>query len=179
MELTEIERHAKALMVAHGVGSLPFEFDRAKRRIGGTHFIQIGETILPTKITLSKHWAAILSEEEIRDTILHEIAHALAGKNANHGPQWRAIARKVGARPERCKAPGGVAVEKSITANCPKCGEQAAAQHRLPTVLWVCKSHRRNQLTWFRDGVKIDLSDMPAKYIARVENARKRGALDD
>ena len=34
---------------------------------------------------------------EVRDTILHEIAHALAGAKAKHGPAWKAIARRLGA----------------------------------------------------------------------------------
>jgi SprT-like family len=39
------------------------------------------------------------SDEEVRDTILHEVAHALAGPaNTGHGPKWREMARRVGAK---------------------------------------------------------------------------------
>ena len=37
---------------------------------------------------------------EVRDTILHEIAHALAGAKARHGPAWKAIAKRLGATPK-------------------------------------------------------------------------------
>jgi hypothetical protein len=38
----------------------------------------------------------------VRETILHEIAHALAGPRAGHGPRWRAIAHRIGSTGERC-----------------------------------------------------------------------------
>lgn len=38
-------------------------------------------------------------EHIVLDTIRHEIAHALAGYKAGHGPEWRLWAIKVGANP--------------------------------------------------------------------------------
>jgi hypothetical protein len=38
--------------------------------------------------------------EEMEDTILHEIAHALAGPRAGHGPLWKAHAIATGANPK-------------------------------------------------------------------------------
>ena len=43
------------------------------------------------------------SKEQIRDTVLHEIAHAIAGREAGHGPLWKVTARRIGATP-RAKA---------------------------------------------------------------------------
>jgi predicted SprT family Zn-dependent metalloprotease len=37
---------------------------------------------------------------EIIDTVRHEVAHAIAGQDANHGPAWRRMAIELGARPE-------------------------------------------------------------------------------
>lgn len=57
-------------------------------------------------ITLSRSLVALNSQEEVLDTILHEIAHALAaietGDNCGHDHRWRAICRRIGAKPERC-----------------------------------------------------------------------------
>src|SRR5690606_30442239 len=39
------------------------------------------------------------SEVDVTDTILHEIAHALAGYDAGHGPVWQTMCRRVGANP--------------------------------------------------------------------------------
>ena len=39
------------------------------------------------------------SEEQLLDTVLHEIAHAIAGHEAGHGLLWKATARRIGATP--------------------------------------------------------------------------------
>jgi len=176
MELHEIEKHAKALMTAHGVGSLAFEFDRGKRRLGCTHFVTIGNTSLAKKITLSRHYAVLLPEDEIRDVILHEIAHALAGHKAGHGPVWKAAARKVGAKPKRCAAPSA-SPEASVTAECPECFRPLAAQHRLPQRIYVCRVHRNRALTWKRNGVRVPVEEMPQNYRSRYYAAMQKGIL--
>lgn len=136
MELHEIEKHAKALMTAHGVGSLAFEFDGAKRRIGATHSVLVGNTWLAKKITLSRHYAVLLPKEEIHDVILHEIAHALAGHKAAHGPVWKAAARKVGAKPSRCTVPSARPAAP-IEGRCPKCDVKVSEHHRMPRAVYV------------------------------------------
>ncbi|MGJ8725880.1 MAG: SprT family zinc-dependent metalloprotease [Roseibacillus sp.] len=73
--------------------------DNAERRFG---------ICRPAKreISLSRPLAALNPEEEVLDTILHEIAHALAGietgQNCGHDERWKAICRRIGARPDRC-----------------------------------------------------------------------------
>ena len=58
------------------------------------------------EISISRALASLNSNEEVLDTILHEIAHALAGietgENCGHDERWKAICRRIGARPERC-----------------------------------------------------------------------------
>ena len=39
---------------------------------------------------------------EFDDTVLHEIAHVIAGPRAKHGPVWRGIALEIGCNGERC-----------------------------------------------------------------------------
>lgn len=69
-----------------------FGWSRAKSAFG---YCKYG----PKRIELSKFLTKTRSHKEIENTIRHEIAHALAGPKAGHGPQWRAMARKVGANP--------------------------------------------------------------------------------
>jgi predicted SprT family Zn-dependent metalloprotease len=45
------------------------------------------------------------SERQLRDTLLHEMAHAeawLVHGERGHGPQWRRIARRLGCVPRAC-----------------------------------------------------------------------------
>ena len=52
------------------------------------------------EIELQRRYVQENSVEIVLDTIRHEIAHALAGHNAGHGPEWKMWAIKVGAAPE-------------------------------------------------------------------------------
>ena len=91
-QLSRVAETARALMDEHGLGEWTLAFLEAERRLGDCNFqervIRIGRT-----------HALDASEAEIRDTILHEIAHALAGPEARHGARWKAVATRIGATP--------------------------------------------------------------------------------
>jgi len=53
-------------------------------------------------ISLSLPLTELNSEEQVKDTILHEIAHALAPVGEGHGRIWKSICVKIGANPTRC-----------------------------------------------------------------------------
>ena len=90
--LAQVAAMARALMDEHGLADWTFAFLEAERRLGDCHFQD-------RVIRLGRAHALDGSEAEIRDTVLHEIAHALAGPEARHGPEWKAIARRIGATP--------------------------------------------------------------------------------
>ena len=90
--LASIAAIARGLMDQHGLGEWTFAFLEAERRLGDCHFQD-------RVIRIGRAHALDASEAEIRDTVLHEIAHALAGPEARHGPQWKAAARRIGATP--------------------------------------------------------------------------------
>jgi len=88
-------------MGAHGLIDLGWtgQLDEAKKRFGVCR--------LGTKeISISGPLALLNSEDEVRDTILHEIAHALAWETyregCGHDARWKEICVRIGARPERC-----------------------------------------------------------------------------
>jgi predicted SprT family Zn-dependent metalloprotease len=61
------------------------------------------------------------SFDDLKDTLLHEVAHALAGKQAKHGPQWRAVARSIGCSATRCHMmKSGVEHRYRFGCGCPK-----------------------------------------------------------
>ena len=43
------------------------------------------------------------NEEEIKDTVLHEIAHAIAGGNHHHDRVWKDVCNRLGCKPSRFK----------------------------------------------------------------------------
>lgn len=69
--------------------------------MGATRFYRRGGGIIILRLRdVLGHGA-----KEVHETILHEIAHALAGPGAGHGPKWREMARRVGARDNAHGAP--------------------------------------------------------------------------
>ena len=91
--LVEVAREARALMDEHGLQEWTFRFSAARGRLGECRERE-------RLIRLSRRHAVNGGPREVRDTILHEIAHALAGARARHGPAWKAIAKRIGATPK-------------------------------------------------------------------------------
>lgn len=177
MNKTKAAMLARTLMNQHGLHAVPFGFGRGKTRIGVTRF-RGGQV---DSIGLSSYWTEAMDETEVTDTILHEIAHALAGHKAGHGPAWRAQARAVGARPQRCAAPSAEAKEvmgkiapPSWVGTCAK--GHVKTMHRAPGRVRSCGKCSRSFSvkylvdTWTKDGRPVSLVQMPAKY--RAERAR-------
>lgn len=94
MNLAAAEGLARQLMNEHGLSHWTFAFDRAERRFGLCSWTH-------KRITLSAKLTLLNDIEPVRETILHEIAHALAPGDG-HGPIWRAMCRKLGIPAERC-----------------------------------------------------------------------------
>ena len=91
--LDEVAKEARALMDAHGLKGWTLRFGAARRRLGAC-FEQ------PRIVEIARWHAARDEPRQVTDTILHEIAHAIAGVKAGHGPAWKAIARRIGATPK-------------------------------------------------------------------------------
>ena len=79
-----------------------FGFDRARRRLGVCR-------VREKRITLSALLSRTLPEAEVEDTVRHEIAHAVDHElhpnrrnRRAHDRTWKALARRCGAKPERC-----------------------------------------------------------------------------
>lgn len=71
------------------------------------------------QISLSARLMALWPVEEATDTILHEIAHALT--DGHHNAAWKAMARKIGARPEACYDAANLPqVPARYIGHCPK-----------------------------------------------------------
>lgn len=75
--------------------------------------------------------------EAVRDTILHEIAHALVGPGHAHDAAWRAACVRIGANPSRCKASVYVP-EPNLVAVCPSCGKRYARHRRKRGYFYWC-----------------------------------------
>jgi predicted SprT family Zn-dependent metalloprotease len=91
--------------------SCPVVWTNVTGFLGRAHWELFGDKVTCTKIELSERWLNSLHDKyEMLDTVLHEIAHAVAYKRhgqaatgyAAHGPHWKAIAVELGAIPKHC-----------------------------------------------------------------------------
>lgn len=81
------------------------------------------------KIELSIEYMEAFDEYNVVDTVLHEIAHALAGPSEGHGKAWKAIARRIGCSGERTVGWDAPRPKSRYIGICPKGHE--IPRHRL------------------------------------------------
>ena len=135
MDLAKAETMARDMMRHHGLAHLALGWNDQKRTHGLCRYNPVG---VAYKIELSRPVTAINDETTVLNTILHEIAHALAGARARHGLRWKLIAQSIGAKPERCG--GGVKPEGKYHLCCKSCGRRVV-RYRKPrreTACGVC-----------------------------------------
>ena len=166
MNLNDAKQLGRQLMNQHGMKNIPLVISGGKRTLGvcvwkagpslPRHAADLNAQIFgirkskrerfanaPCKeIRLSKYLIALNDENEIRDTMLHEIAHFLVGANHGHDRVWRQQAIKIGCNGERT----------AKTAEMPKGRYKAECQCGK-----VYFKHRKGKnvlkANWFRCGV--------------------------
>jgi SprT protein len=122
MEIKKARQMAEDLIRYHRP-EFRFEFDGAKRRFGRCNHDK-------RLISLSRALVAMNTEDQVLDTILHEIAHARAGHKAGHGEEWKATARALGCSDSRTYDSSVVVTPpKSWEGICPGC-ETRIMRHR-------------------------------------------------
>ncbi len=132
MNLNEAKQLAELLMVKHGITQQGwrFEFDNARSRFGCCKY-------RTKRITLSKHLTELNGADKIKDTILHEIAHALT-QGHKHNHIWRRKALEIGCNGERCYSSKTVNTPDSkYIAVCPNCNH-VHKRHRASKLSWSC-----------------------------------------
>lgn len=137
-------RLARGLVEQHGLKGWTVTFDRAVRRAGATHFAD-------RRISLSRHLVALYSEEQVHDVVLHEIAHALVGPRAGHGPRWRAAVTSIGGSPRRTTAADAPTVPAPWLGLCP--AGHRHERYQRPRSTYLCRRcpapyRRRAVISW-------------------------------
>ena len=130
MNLTEISDFAQELIKKHldnhQNGIWWFKWMSSTRALGRCRYPRLGKDGV---IELNEDFVLHSNDlAEVKDVILHEIAHALAGFSAGHGRIWKHFAMSIGANPTRCTDSASfkevVALNAKYIATCPKCGHK-------------------------------------------------------
>ncbi len=88
----DLSREVVEELAERGYSRLPVVFNsRLRTRLGLARFSVEG----PVRIDINPK-LEVEGDHAIRHTLLHEVAHVLAGIEAGHGPAWRRQCRKLG-----------------------------------------------------------------------------------
>ena len=110
--LDAVAARARELMARHGLEGWSFQFDDAMTRAGVCRY--------DTKvISMAREYCLRTPEPEWTDTLLHEIAHALAGRQHHHDAVWQQVARQIGCGAERCH--DVEFAQPRYIVSCPRC----------------------------------------------------------
>lgn len=124
-----MRRWAQALIVLHLDSAWSFGFDNAKTRAGLCNYAE-------KRITVSRYLAARYDDDDIHQVLLHEVAHALAGSRAGHGPRWKACASELGYEGKRLHS-GAIADELAPwVGSCP--AGHAHYRYKRPARVLAC-----------------------------------------
>lgn len=170
MDLTLARRLARALMDEHGLQGWTFDFDRARVRAGACHFHD-------RRITLSRALTQAQGEEEVRETVLHEIAHALVGPGHGHDETWRRQAVAIGSTGQRCYSAEEPVVPGRWQGRCT--AGHVVHRHRRPARLLLCGRCRglpeeERVLAWTLDGTPVGHDRLGPVVAGELEQLRAR-----
>jgi predicted SprT family Zn-dependent metalloprotease len=118
--IVDVSRFANSKLREHGLAQMGWTFvwDKSKDRTGQCRFRR-------REIGFSLYYVEKSSWDEITDTILHEIAHALVGPKHGHDLAWKAKCVEIGAKPMRLASEEAVTTAKfNFVIKCPSCGRK-------------------------------------------------------
>ncbi len=149
MDVLSVQRLAEELIARHGLARRGwlFALNRRKRTLGLCRYDV-------KRIELSQYFVIYNDQAAIRDTLLHEIAHAIAGHKAGHGAKWVSVCHRLGAIPNRICTTAAMP-RGAFLARCQSCGYQHS-RHRRPikgrTYYCLVCGVERGRLRFSREG---------------------------
>ncbi|HWH25075.1 MAG TPA: SprT-like domain-containing protein [Pseudolysinimonas sp.] len=160
-DLDRVRRWADALIALHLDPSWTFGFDRARTRAGLCSYDR-------KHISVSRLLAERYDDDEIHQVLLHEVAHAMAGPKAGHGPMWKATAAELGYEGKRLHG-GAIADELAPwVGHCP--AGHVHYRYRRPTRIVACAICSKR----FDERFRVEWRERPVR--SPREGANPRGA---
>lgn len=169
MRTADARRLARDLMDQHGLHEWKLVLDNARTRAG---VCRAGRR----EIGLSRVLTELHDEAEVRDTVLHEIAHALVGPEHGHDAVWRAQALRIGCSGQRCLSSSTPRPDAPWVGTCAAGHE--VRRYRRPTRVQACgvcarTFDPRHVIAWRYRGQVVA---MPPAYVEELSRLRAAGA---
>jgi len=143
MDLQKLVLLAAQELTQHNLVGWTFTFGDSKRRLGACKYRY-------KRIEIAEYYAANSPDEHVIDTLRHEIAHAIAGPGAAHGPEWQTIAERIGAKPVACDRTGEAVVKPGDRqAYCAGCQRTHQRYKRPPSLTgYRCACPAKSPITY-------------------------------
>ena len=170
MEISSALALGRSLLREHGLEHWRVTTDHAKTRAGVCRFGT-------RTISLSGPLTRLHDESEVRDTLLHEIAHALVGPSHGHDDTWRRKAVEIGCSGQRTVDATSPQVEGPWKGECP--AGHTYTRHRRPRRVLSCLTCRPefdagSILTWTYNGRRVDMGEVYREELDEI--IRRHGA---
>lgn len=128
MNADQVTELAREIMNDHGLEDWTVAMNRATGRAGICYHTR-------RLLGFSKLIMSAFDEAEVRNTILHEIAHALVGAGHGHDTIWRRKFVSIGGNGKTCTDASAtvaqaIEAQSKYRATCDGCGETYSAQRR-------------------------------------------------
>lgn len=157
---------ARDALDEHGLTDWSVRWDRAKRRAGqcrhGSRTISFSRTL-----------AEIYPPSTMKDVVLHEVAHALAGPAHHHDAYWKKVARSLGATPKALLPATLPTPPHPWVGTCGRCG-LVKRLHSMPRRVVSCGNCSASfridlVLDWSRNGRPTAPTGSYAKELAQIK----------
>ncbi|MFW5474700.1 SprT-like domain-containing protein [Knoellia sp. CPCC 206450] len=173
MEISSALALGRSLLREHGLEHWRVTTDHAKTRAGVCRFGT-------RTISLSGPLTRLHDESEVRDTLLHEIAHALVGPTHGHDDTWRSKAVQIGCSGQRTVDASSPQVDGPWRGECP--GGHTYTRHRRPRRVLSCRTchpefDAGSILTWTYHGGRVDMGEAYREELEEIILRRGAGAL--
>jgi hypothetical protein len=123
MDTAEAQKLAEDLLAEHGLDGWTFGWSNKRSAFGDC-------SVWNKRIRLSGPHVELNGADEVRETILHEIAHARCDPTEGHGDAWKATVQSIGGRPEAtCGDEVNRPLDKYI-GQCVVCGNTVTGNQR-------------------------------------------------
>jgi predicted SprT family Zn-dependent metalloprotease len=116
-KMAQVYKLGTELLEEHGLTDWRFDLSNHKTLVGQCDHRK-------KLIQYSVHYTIKTPMHTIKDTILHEIAHALVGPNHGHDWTWKRKCIEIGAKPERLVWEATTATKPNYILECPECGQR-------------------------------------------------------
>lgn len=172
---TFIKNQVNALLEEYGLSEDGWTYNptKDKRRLGICNY--------KTKVIgVSEPLAELFGEEEALQTVRHEVAHAIAGQGAGHGPTWEKVVKTLGGIPRASKAVDGIISIDPWVGTCSKGHEfsMAAAPRRVRACAYCDHFFKfENILRWSKNGSPMTPKEIGGKYFEEFRKIQKANTL--